>query len=827
MKRAILLLVCMASVFVLHLEASAVNSSKFIFIAPRTLTMGKEEQFSLHVLENPQNLDFKIRLVRSQITTQIIPRAEPKVHNFDFYVGITDDSTAILEIVAGNSDDAQTFRSNVTITRERKLIFIETNQLIYKPGELVRFRILLLEIVKLLPVAERLSEVFIEDPDFNKVARWENVQLNNGFAELEFQLKENIIEEGFWDIQIRTSEESHGAIIKHFEVRKKVLPKKFKITLEPPTIIKASDIKDTTWKVCARNVFGGPVRGDATIVFSVMKPIRGSGRNSGGTLSTVLENTTKQLRNEDGCYDFVLVKDLWKDSEIVEKGGIIAKVYVEEKSSGHKQSIKEITRYFDFNKIQMKFNRLPKYYYPFIPYHGEVLLSQGGEPLPNRSVELKSFRQGDVGKIIAVTDQAGRLPFTIYTGKSTDEISFRAKLMDESEDKNDHIQFSDHLVTPWFSKTNSYISISSPDEVACDGTVSAEISYTFPNITENSDIQFEYLVQSVGDLVHIGRQNVKVKSESLNSDSWPNIISKADVSAEEQLLIGKWTLNLKIEPHWSPLIKIVIYYLRDGKEIVSSNKNIEVKGGCFRNAVSSRFTVKKAKPGQNVTLSVTTSSKSLCAFSGIDKAFVDPNTALTVDQIRSGLKYYDVKPNFFSAWDYKTEDCKPEIKKHTPSIISKRSIRRGTFDVAFGNAKKAFEDGGFVILSTLDHNIKPCRYGEPKEICDICPTKDSNSFFTEDDSAGESLEDTAILGNFARPPLTPTLGPAEDIIVATDVSNSPQTWLWQLEEINGNTTKNLELETPRSVTNWILNTICVSSTEGLGIAPETSLPVIN
>lgn len=38
--------------------------------------------------------------------------------------------------------------------------------------------------------------------------------------------------------------------------------------------------------------------------------------------------------------------------------------------------------------------------------------------------------------------------------------------------------------------------------------------------------------------------------------------------------------------------------------------------------------------------------------------------------------------------------------------------------------------------------------------------------------------------------------------------------------------KIMKLQTPHSITDWVLNTVCISPTEGLGLAPETSVRVM-
>ncbi|XP_059489957.1 alpha-2-macroglobulin-like protein 1 isoform X2 [Neocloeon triangulifer] len=845
MRRALLLLLCLLNFSRLQAENANI-ASKFIFVAPRTLSIGKNEKFGLNILENSQNLDFIIRLVDTRNDKELhqvsLRNAEAKMHSVDFPVPMNNLYSAELEVA---TSDGKTLKSQISFYRERNLVFVETDRPFYKPGELVRFRILHLK-SKLLPVTEPITKVWIENPSYIKAAQWKKVKLNNGLAQLELQLTKEPIK-GNWNIKVQTTNESNSLVSKSFEVKEYVLPK-FEVTVEPPAYIVAQEDKNYTWKICGKYSFGGPVQGEAVVTFTIQQASYRWYNRFDGQGDTLLQIQGKLLRKEDGCVEFTLEKSQWKANENTHFGGISVKVTVEEKGTGEKQSTTHKTD-FKYRSVTVAFDRSPSFYYPFIPYHGEVQFKyQDGEPISGKAVLLianggKAFEEQTIR---AVTDQSGRVPFTLYPGKSNEEITIIGKFHPGTVESDATLKdvTGNHEITAWFSPSDSYISISAPKEVSCEGVVPAEITFTVPKYSYKTEIRFNYLVQSNGVVVKNGHQSVKVQGQPINPDSWPNIIYKANVTAEEQILTGKWTFNLNLEPQWSPQVKIVIFYLSDDDEIVASSKTFELKK-CFQHKVTSKFVEKRAEPGQKVTLSLTTSSKSVCAISGIDKAvtFLDRERALTVDKVFNALKIHAVRPEYYNSWEYRTRKCEKRddvpidvpIPVPAPVKIKKRSIWRGfNYDITFGNSKRAFDEGGLLILSTLGHNIKPCQYGEFKENCDPCPylqmvplysmrPVDMDNLEIMRGGVPEAVSAYASPG-LAGPPGAAGFVPQEDLVeMRTDF---PETWLWQLEEISGDNSKNLELETPHSITDWILNTICVSNTEGFGMAPETSLRVI-
>lgn len=78
-----------------------------------------------------------------------------KLHSIDFNVPECDQHNAKLEIHYGEKN----LSASVNILQPKSLMFIETDRPFYKPGELVRFRLLHLQ-RRLLPLAHSVEPFY-------------------------------------------------------------------------------------------------------------------------------------------------------------------------------------------------------------------------------------------------------------------------------------------------------------------------------------------------------------------------------------------------------------------------------------------------------------------------------------------------------------------------------------------------------------------------------------------------------------------------------------------------------------------------------------------
>ena len=132
------------------------------------------------------------------------------------------------------SDKVVIFEKEDYIQRDAKTmsIFIQTDKAIYKPGNVVKMRALVVD-ADLKPISDKVT-MEVHDPADNILAQWNNVQLTSGVISKEMQLADETTL-GDWTIKVKTGATGLESS-KTFSVDKYVLPK-FEVTLEPPSYI--------------------------------------------------------------------------------------------------------------------------------------------------------------------------------------------------------------------------------------------------------------------------------------------------------------------------------------------------------------------------------------------------------------------------------------------------------------------------------------------------------------------------------------------------------------------------------------------------------------
>ncbi|XP_059479116.1 alpha-1-inhibitor 3-like [Neocloeon triangulifer] len=814
-------------------EKLAQGESKFLFTAPNTLTVNKSEKVLLNVFENPENEEFIIRLLlpdNTELYSYAIKNAETKVHDLSFTVPETDATSAILELAHGAN---KTLKANVKLFKEKSLMFIETDRPFYKPGELVRFRLLHLN-SQLRPINKDIWKVWIENPSSVKMLQWKNVELNSGFTQLEMQLTNEPVK-GSWKIKVQ-SENASDIVLKVFNVKEYVLPK-FEVTIAPPGYISTGSNEDYTWKICAKYSFGAPVQGKVALAILFEEPNYWWNKKKGEN-SKMKEIKNSVLRKVDGCSEIILTSQEIAKYEKNHLQGIRVNATVKEEGTGEVQSASHYSEYHHSTWVKFDFSKSLKYYYPHIPYYMRVRANQpDGTAASNLHFEITvtdGLKKRETASF--VSDDDGRLNFTIYTSDVGEELTVSLTCSPQQDNCKGVGRFT---ITPWFSPSSSHIMISGSDEAACNENYDLEVYYTFPKTLSGKTMEFFYLVQSKGEILNRGKFDIVLtKANQFDSD---DALSKTFFKLEQtknEISVGKWILKLNVKPNLAPEAKIVVYYVSNS-EIVASSLKVDIKK-CLQHTVHSEFSERRVEPGQKVTLSLIAGANSLCALSAVDKAvtFLDRNRALSVEKVFEKLEQIAAKPSEqYSEQDFMVERCSTE--EDNSAIERQKRSSYMVPKIPFGNSKRAFLDGGMLVLSNLDNNIKPCQFGEIGENCDECPMWDYDwdaihaRSIDMADSDYRDLERripkrmkwrTLLLlpHSIVEPPPG-----KEEISDAVEMrTNFPETWLWQLEEISESGSKNIDLETPHTITDWILNTVCVSSDEGLGVAPETSVKVL-
>ncbi|CAG2055234.1 unnamed protein product, partial [Timema podura] len=244
-------------------------------------------------------------------------------------------------------------------------------------------------------------------------------------------------------------------------------------------------------------------------------------------------------------------------------------------------------------------------------------------------------------------------------------------------------------------------------------------------------------VKSRGDLIRMGRiqHHQKQKPTKLYED-FPNILGGHEDSGDngtesggEEMMVGKLSLKLLVEPKMSPLSYLLVYYVREDGETVPATHVIQVDK-CFANKVKASFQNHEGTPGSRASLHVTASPHSLCAVAAVDEStnFLAASSALDSERVFRELAHFHIDPSSGprqkDVWDYcsrKTQASPPleeeeihrPVVEEEPPVWDLRRRRRRRFVAThpmskYVDAIQAFDDFGVVVMSDLTLETRPC-----------------------------------------------------------------------------------------------------------------------
>lgn len=157
--------------------------------------------------------------------------------------------------------------SNLKIESKNVSIFIQTDKAIYKPGETIKFRVLVLD-AQLKPAiltSESLLSIYLTDPEKNRIKQWIKISPKKGVFTSEVQLSELPVL-GNWKFEAKVGQETK---IKHVEVAEYVLPK-FDVTIDSPNDFSVKDGKIRAI-IRSKYTYGKLVKGEAVVSLTPTK----------------------------------------------------------------------------------------------------------------------------------------------------------------------------------------------------------------------------------------------------------------------------------------------------------------------------------------------------------------------------------------------------------------------------------------------------------------------------------------------------------------------------------------------------------------------------
>ncbi|XP_058819998.1 thioester-containing protein 1 allele R1-like isoform X2 [Topomyia yanbarensis] len=530
--------------------------------------------------------------VLKQRSTVVVSRRSGKFVSFQ--VGDIVDGDYSLSIRSIDQDFI--FNEDVDLMYERKTlsVFIQTDKPIYKPGDTLHFRVVVVD-ADTRPVANiDTINIGLTDSDDNSIRQWPYARLWRGVFESAVLLAPSPLL-GNWTLTVTAGDVT---VEKQIEVREYVLPKFF-VKVFPSEIL-LIERKEIIVSVESFYTFGSPVDGTALVRlfvddnnFSESMPITGT--------STVKFNLQKELEIEGESQNY-------RD--------VIVEVEVTETFTNRTMNITQSIPVFLYPYNISAVVTTPQFR-PGVPYPLQIVVKDHyGKPVADgKNINVLVAYEGDgYSEDIALVEtlsERGIATFVLQPPENSDRLGISVNY-----DSVDYgvIETFDGVQ----SQSNQYIRISlKPRSVV---RVNKEIAIDV-SCTEGMS-HLSYIIISRGRLVTSGHELVRNRK--------------------------KHTFRLKLTPPMAPKAKLIVSYT--SKQFLIYD-DLELDFDVFNNNFRFSLDKKEYRPGGDITIEAEAGSDSYVAFAAIDQNVLllgrDGNDFSKSDVLHELARYGATEPNDF------------------------------------------------------------------------------------------------------------------------------------------------------------------------------------
>lgn len=511
------------------------------------------------------------------------------------------------------------FRNETKITYQAKSfsVLVQTDKAIYKPGDTVRFRVLVLDPNTKPLLKVDTIKVHITDGKSNRIKQWNDAKLVKGVFESELALSSAPVL-GRWLVNVEVLEKT---TTKEFEVDEYVLPK-FEVTIESPGITTFKDGKVKAI-VRAKYTYGKPVKGEATVSaypdfrFHYVQPFE----------RDVITRKTVPVDGK-GSVEFELRDEIKLEGDYTRD--IVIEAVVEEELTGRKQNATTKVKIYD-RRYKMELVKSADKFKPGLPYTAWLKASfQDGAPIQDSSNQVEvtqefGWPERNITKRNYTLDQNGMAKLVVNTDIEADYMEFKAEYLGS-------IFYLGSISKGWV-KTNAYVRAKVLTEVpTINKDVTVDVSATVPMK------YFSYQVLGRGDVIVGG--TIPVPDRTLHTFRFPASFAMV------------------------PRAKLVVFFVQDDGELVSDSVEIEF-GSDLQNFLKVTLSKAESKPGENVDIVVNTNPDSYVGLLGVDQSvlLLKSGNDITSGQVFEELKMYE-QPSYgyyrrkrFAPWrHYNTYD---------------------------------------------------------------------------------------------------------------------------------------------------------------------------
>ncbi|KAK4885470.1 hypothetical protein RN001_001741 [Aquatica leii] len=790
------------------------GKSRFIFSSPKTLTAGQSEIvcLSLHDAFNPFEVlvQLKIRDKMYPTTHTITSDNEcfnifvPKLRS---HVKVAQFASLHLQFQLNGKMHSGHANEPVLIYPNTNLVFIETDKSVYKPNDKVRIRILVLTPDLKAPLKFNIPIIKILNPNGNTVTVWENIPTELGLSQLEHQLPSDVTK-GKWTIDLVDTSNS-------FEVNSYVLPR-FAVKIHgPKNVYVATHVVKFT--ICGQYFYGQDVKGIGMIRITL-------NQNQHSI------NKAKQLHN--GCANLHFTnEELNLNLHINTELFILGTVTEYRTDRAETTTRKSIVTNKPYN---LKFLDISKHFQPGLPYYGQIKAFDSLVALNNEVIEvcynvavekiwnIKEIKQCSnftFGRsdtihfhILPVKDNV--IQIRLYAKSLNHTINQETKGKSYPEALNKQI-LAYFTLNRWYSPSNSYIQVEQSNHILtqCKTSQQFTVYYTTVKLRHHENITFHYMVKSRDKMYKIRTiSDIASKQRVINYKEITNIVGTSHRYIKKESFAGKFILKFKLDPQIITKYELVIYHILKNGEVIAANLDVPIES-CLLNKVETIWTNNQYYPGKKASLTIKTVPKSLCAVSSTDKAatYWTDNEKFDVSTILKATEKNTKRISKFNCLPRANRKAVVDTTLPTTQRSTQKRIKRyyGMSSPYQYDTFEAFSNFGVAVITNMKLLSKPCIPDSPLMI------QESNDNIDTVDSAVQFL--------------TNSMPNTYYNVYADNHANYirsffPETWLWELVPI-GNYETTISRDLPHTITNWVTNTVCISSNTGIGISAPTEITV--
>ncbi|XP_031467380.1 alpha-2-macroglobulin-like protein 1 [Phasianus colchicus] len=762
---------------------------QYMVVFPAVIHRFQEEKLCIHLSSVTEDVHLAVTLeVETQNQTLVEKDVEkpgtfecisfkvPELNSLETVASATQsEEVTFLHVLIHSSDNVLFEGYKKVLVKPRKsIILIETDKAFYKPGETVKFRIMNLD-DDLMVIKNEYLQIWLQDPENNRIAEWLNVKSRHGIVDLSFPLASEAAL-GEYTISVQQDMAQKKFSVNEYELTK------FELKFEHPPFISTED-EEFQLKLCGKYTYGKPAQGKIDITFITLSQYEMQNFSNSSEMRKQQSWTDK-----NGCAKFTVKT---KALELNESDSYVIVGEMEEIGTG--AQTKDFSGFSIVTRMKsVEFINLQPFYKRGLPYTGQMFCHSNDSPLQNEIVYLIIDVNDEKTHLSFLTDEEGKVHFSLNTTNwNSSLVSLKGTYYLENYTmdnfgQNSGIQESFHWLKPFYSESNSFLEIKARNDVMpCDQEQKVQVDYILNQnkLSSGTDhIDFYYIVIAKGKILFSGKKQVPIP--------------------QHENLRGSFSLTLTIGNDFLPDIKLLVYTLFLDGQVVADVEEFQV-AKCFRHKVELDFSSKQEVPGSKVSLNLKAAPGSLCSVQSVDKSvLLMENNTLTADTL-----YKKVFDDSFTiggrGFPYHLEDfdaypCLPQ-----QSNLIKKTQMGAPWYQSVADVFNLFKLLRMKILTNTKIK-KPVSCMQQNFERKMLSNKDS-------------IVDSPVVHANLVPQSDDTKKPKPRTYF-------PETWIWDLVPVSGEGQASFQVTVPDTITEWNANIFCVADS-GFGLSHLATLRV--